>query len=215
MCSNNLSIDGRGCAESLGVLNFSPVETTLGPRILPGGINAQPADVGHRAIDAVVGAIVKNGQSDELTGWRSSSAFSFEAPTLMFTLLPVSRNGIHRCHTWICVSKLAGTSAHSQGYCKYLIYIKATPQHGFTLTNTVDQKSDKRNKWWSRNATEMAVVDSIPHAYLTCTLRLSVERIPKKPGGIFYPFQHIESTDSSSALFWDQQSDWHGCCVFW
>lgn len=37
----------------------------------------------------------------------------------------------------------------------------------------------------------MAALDFIPHAFLTCMLRLSAERISKKPGGIFDPFQHL------------------------
>lgn len=76
MCSNSLSIDGRGSAESLGVLNLSPVETILGPIILPAGMYAQPLSWCWHLL---LGPLLKMGRAMS-SDWRSSSAFSFEAP---------------------------------------------------------------------------------------------------------------------------------------
>lgn len=47
------------------------------------------------------------------------------------------------------------------------------------------------HEYASRNWLELQVVDFIPRANLTCLLRLSVDGISKKPGGIFYPFEQI------------------------
>lgn len=64
MCLNNLSIDGRGSAESLGVFESQPSGDNIGPNNPPRR-HVRPAV--KLMLASVVRAIVKDGQSNELT----------------------------------------------------------------------------------------------------------------------------------------------------
>lgn len=96
-----------------GRLESQPSGDNIGPNNPPRK-HARPAV--KLMLASAVQAIVKEVQSDELTDWRLNSAFRY----LLLASLFSSSYGIYRCQAWICISKVAATSAHLLECCKHI-----------------------------------------------------------------------------------------------
>ncbi|TNM88220.1 hypothetical protein fugu_006441 [Takifugu bimaculatus] len=133
-CSNNLSIDGRGSAESLGVLNLSPSGDNIGPNNPPRR-HVRPAF--KPVLASVVRAIVEDRRNDELTDRRSSSTVSVGAARVFVYVVPVSRKGIrdvvpeHTSQSLLRVQPIAENTGNT--------YLSHSSTRGSTPANTADR----------------------------------------------------------------------------